>query len=243
VPFWDFTKITYAIRRINVGGKLLTNHLRDVISHRHWNMMEETYLVNRITERQCFVSQDFLRDLELCKFKGKRNTIQQSYVLPDNVTSFIGYVKGVDMEPECPTHLNIARPEEQLLTINNERLIPEILFHPSDIGLNQAGIAETIVQSVKATPAELHELFYGNILLTGGSTLFPGFAERLMKELRPMVPTEYEIKIHTPKDPINTAWRGGSKFMQQSNYANYTVSRQDYLEQGFLLCKRRFDSL
>jgi hypothetical protein len=63
--------------------------------------------------------------------------------------------------------------------MNNERLIPEILFHPSDIGIDQAGIAEAIVQSVNETCSDLHELFYGNIILMGGSTLFPGFKERL----------------------------------------------------------------
>lgn len=41
--------------------------------------------------------------------------------------------------------------DQQLLAMNNERfMIPEILMHPSDIGLEQAGIPEAIVQSVDA---------------------------------------------------------------------------------------------
>jgi len=36
--------------------------------------------------------------------------------------------------------------------MNNERFaIPEILFHPSDIGIHEMGIAEAIVHSVKST--------------------------------------------------------------------------------------------
>lgn len=63
--------------------------------------------------------------------------------------------------------------------MNNERLVPEILFYPSDIGLDQAGIAETIVQSIEACPVDLHPLLYNNIILVGGNVLFPGFVERL----------------------------------------------------------------
>lgn len=40
---------------------------------------------------------------------------------------------------------------DQILTMSNERfMIPEILMHPSDIGLDQAGIPEAITQSVLA---------------------------------------------------------------------------------------------
>ncbi len=46
-------------------------------------------------------------------------------------------------------------------------MVPEALFHPSDVGLNQAGVAQTIVQAVEATHPHLHALLYANILLTG----------------------------------------------------------------------------
>ena len=53
--------------RIDVGGKLLTNHLKELVSFRQWNMMDETYVVNDIKEACCYVSLDFARDLELCR--------------------------------------------------------------------------------------------------------------------------------------------------------------------------------
>eukprot|EP01126_Amoeba_proteus_P065978 TRINITY_DN9477_c0_g1_i4.p1 TRINITY_DN9477_c0_g1~~TRINITY_DN9477_c0_g1_i4.p1 ORF type:complete len:239 (-),score=44.56 TRINITY_DN9477_c0_g1_i4:544-1260(-) len=84
VPFFDHTKLTYAIRRIDVGGKLLTNYLKEIISHRYWNIMDETYLTNHIKERLCYVSQDFKRDLMLCKKGSKGNTVRRAYVLPDS---------------------------------------------------------------------------------------------------------------------------------------------------------------
>lgn len=71
-------------------------------------------------------------------------------------------------------------PDLQTLVMNNERIgVPEVLFNPSDIGLNQCGIAEAIAVAIGRTPPELHTAFFSNILVMGGSSLFEGFRERL----------------------------------------------------------------
>ena len=58
--------------------------------------------------------------------------------------------------------------QEQVLQLNNERfLVPEVLFSPTDIGLNQAGVPEAVVQAVNATHAALQPLLYTNVILTG----------------------------------------------------------------------------
>ena len=54
--------------RIDVGGKLLTNHLKELVSFRQWNMMEETHIMNDVKEKCCFVSTQFAADLEACRF-------------------------------------------------------------------------------------------------------------------------------------------------------------------------------
>jgi len=51
---------------VDVGGKLLTNHLKELVSYRQWNMMDETSIVNDVKEKCCFLSQDFKQDLEIC---------------------------------------------------------------------------------------------------------------------------------------------------------------------------------
>ena len=55
------------VKRIDVGGKLLTNHLKHLISFRQWNMADETHVVNEVKEACCFVSMDWKRDVEICK--------------------------------------------------------------------------------------------------------------------------------------------------------------------------------
>jgi actin-related protein 6 len=72
-------------------------------------------------------------------FGGK---LKKSFVLPDFHHIMKGYVKADD-EP--------VMKEEQLLVMETERFaVPELLFSPIDIGLNQAGIPEATWQSLSS---------------------------------------------------------------------------------------------
>jgi len=147
------------------------------------------------------------------------------------------------LEGMDPVQRRLHESEEQILVMNTERLLPELLFHPSDIGINQAGIAEAIVQSVNEAAPGLHALLYRNIVLCGGSVLFPGFKERLYNDLRSLVPAEMELNIHMPRDPICSPWRGGSKFMRHPGFPYYSVTRDEYNEQGAMLATKRFNTI
>ena len=53
--------------RLDVGGKLLTNQMKELVSFRQWNMMDETYIMNEVKEACCYVSLNFAQDLETCR--------------------------------------------------------------------------------------------------------------------------------------------------------------------------------
>jgi actin-related protein 6 len=126
--------------RINIGGKLLTNRLKETVSFRHYDMMEETYIINDVKEACCYVSQDAMVDLKTCRCPS--NPIVQEFVLPDFSTTTHGHIRSPGKKTD---------DDEQILVMNNERfMIPESLMHPSDIGMDQAGIPETIVQVINA---------------------------------------------------------------------------------------------
>jgi hypothetical protein len=57
--------------RVDVGGKLLTNHLKEIISYRQIHVLEETYVMNACKEDACFVSLDFDRDLRMASEDSK----------------------------------------------------------------------------------------------------------------------------------------------------------------------------
>ena len=216
MPIFGGTPVNFATRRLNVGGKLLTNQLKTIVSYRSYNVMEENYLINDVKERLCYVSLDMQNELALTRFKGKKNTLRRDFVMPDYVNHFRGRIRDPNepapangdtaaaakdsTAPPPKKKANVAKakdePEEQILKLANERIsVPELLFNPSDIGIEQAGVAECIVQSADACQPDLREALYSNIVLTGGSIQFPNFEERLRQELRALVPSDIEIDI------------------------------------------------
>ncbi|EXJ85745.1 hypothetical protein A1O1_06113 [Capronia coronata CBS 617.96] len=63
-PLFNGRPLHRAIRRLDFGGKHLTNLLKEVISVRHFDLHQDNKIVNDIKEDVCFVSDDFKRDLE-----------------------------------------------------------------------------------------------------------------------------------------------------------------------------------
>lgn len=71
VPYINGKKYKDGIRRIDVGGKVMTNHLKEIISYRQLNVMDETYVINQVKEDSCYVSQNFMEDMKIARKKGK----------------------------------------------------------------------------------------------------------------------------------------------------------------------------
>lgn len=232
-----------AIRRLEVGGKTMTNLLKELSSLRHWNLMDESHLVSQIKEDTCYVSQDFKRDLQnVWDMKGpkqKANALQQGtlleYILPDYRTTYRGHVK---------TDFSAAQPsgDETTLPLGNERfVVPELLFNPSDIGSSQTGLPEMVVQSLSCLPVALWPGVLANIVVVGGNAKLPGFVERLETELRGMTPGDCLLRVRAPKDPLTYTWLGGARLASnQERMRKTAVSRQDYLEHGAHWTQRRF---
>ncbi|ELU38586.1 actin-like protein ARP6 [Rhizoctonia solani AG-1 IA] len=146
-----------SVRRLDVGGKLLTNHLKELVSFRHWDMTESTYIINQVKESCCFVSKNW---------SAKINPTTRSYVFPNFGT-----------EPPKPGYITTLPQEgDTILPMNNERFsIPEILFSPSHVGLSQTGLPGIIAHSINSLPEDQRGVAWGNIGLVGGNTLFDGF--------------------------------------------------------------------
>jgi len=233
VPYIKGKKERSCVKRIDIGGKILTNHLKEIISYRQLNVMEETYVMNQVKEDTCFVSYDLYADMAKAKKKYPENDIVRDYVLPDFTSLRRGYVRTLDQPPVT---------EQQILRMNNERFsVPELLFHPSDVGINQMGLAETIVYSIKKCPEEAQSHLFKNIIVTGGNALFPGFKERLYKEVRANTPDEFEVNITVPHNPISYAWEGGKLISKDPEFYSFVVTKEEYEEEGPTICMERFD--
>ncbi|KAI9833150.1 MAG: hypothetical protein M1819_003772 [Sarea resinae] len=206
-PVYQGRAVQRAIRRLDIGGKLLTNYLKELVSVRHYNMMDETHLMNEVKEAASFVSADFKADLERTwkgNSRGPKSDIVVDYVLPDYNTHAQGFMRAHDASAGAKLKkVGAAAGEgsEDLMTLGNERFaVPELLFSPTDIGMRQAGLAESIMQSLSALPSGLWPAMLANIVVVGGNARIQGFRERLEMELRPLAPTECVIRIASPPE-------------------------------------------
>jgi actin-related protein 6 len=83
VPFIKGVMVKEAIRRVDIGGKLLTNHLKEIISYRQLNVMDESYVINQAKEDSCFVAENFNEAMKQTKKRYPENKIVRDYYLPD----------------------------------------------------------------------------------------------------------------------------------------------------------------
>ncbi|KAI3426082.1 hypothetical protein D9Q98_008050 [Chlorella vulgaris] len=238
VPIFDWRPLPGAIRRIDLGGKALTNFMKEVVSYRSINMMDEAYLLEHIKEQLCFVSGNLQADLRAARTRG--SPFRCEYVLPDGLTDTWGHPR-TQQEQEALAAAAAAQraahgpqlPKQPVLAVNNERfMVPEALFHPSDIGMDEAGLAEAVAQAVSAAHPHLHALLYSNVLITGGTARCPGFRDRLAAELRALVPDDYELGVYLADDPAVCAWRGGALLAASAQYPQLAVTRKEWMQHG-----------
>jgi actin-related protein 6 len=253
LPLYNGRLIQSAVRRLTVGGKLLTNYLKELASLRHYNMMEETYLLNEIKEAVSYVvpsPQHFSKDLERTwkgRLGNKReldSSIVVDYVLPDYEGAIHGYAR-----PHDPAKSRMRRglqplqgPREDLLPVGNERFaVPELLFNPSDIGIQETGIPGAVMESVRALPEALKVGLLANVLVVGGNSLIKGFMERLEDEMRALVPAQYLLSITRADDPIKHTWLGAARFASQPELLREVlVDKAEYEERGSTWLVKRF---
>lgn len=198
-PIYRGNPIQQAIRRLDIGGKFLTNYLKEIVSIRHYNMSDETYIMNQMKEEVSFVSQNFAHDLEATRNQGASEKGLPSsprtgadgremvvdYVLPDYNSHRSGFMRPHD--PSLAGRMKkmgaLANPGgvvEDFMTLANERFsVPELLFNPGDVGMKQAGIPETVLQSLSSLPPGLWPAMLANILVVGGNANIDGFIPRL----------------------------------------------------------------
>ena len=209
-PIYKGRPIQQATRRLDIGGKFLTNYLKELVSIRHYNMLDETHLMNEVKEAICFVSDDFKRDLERTWKNTSNNRkkiletdreILVDYVLPDYNRHLSGYMRPHDPSltakvKKIGSLAGTADPVEDYMTLGNERFtVPELLFSPGDVGMESPGLPETVMESLSGLPTGLWPVMLSNILVVGGNANIDGFMARLETELRQLAPVECTLRM------------------------------------------------
>jgi len=100
-------------------------------------------------------------------------------------------------------------------------------------------IPTLISESLRACDPELRQVLVGNVVLTGGGSLFAGFGDRLQNELARTFP---HVKIHSPGNPIERrygGWLGGSVLGSLGTFHQLWISKEEWMEHGKAIVSQR----
>lgn len=80
-------------------------------------------------------------------------------------------------------HLQL--PDGRIVKLSGERFeAPEALFQPHLINIEGVGVAELLFNTIQAADIDTRAEFYKHIVLSGGSTMYPGLPSRLEREIK-----------------------------------------------------------
>jgi len=107
------------------------------------------------------------------------------------------------------------------------------------IGKEMPGFHEITYQSILKCDVDIRKDLYSNIVMSGGTTMYPGIPERLSKEVTALAPSTMKIKVVAPAERKFLVWIGGSILSSLSTFQTMWITKQEYQETGSTIVHRK----
>lgn len=222
VPVVDGYSYPHLTKRMNVAGRHITSYLVDLLSRRGYamNKSADFETVREIKEKLCYISYDYKREYQL----GLETTILvKSYTLPDG----------------------------RVIKVGTERFqAPEALFTPELIDVEGDGLADMAFRCIQEMDIDNRMTLYQHIVLSGGSTMYPGLPSRLEKEILDRYLDvvlkgnkdglkKLRLRIEDPPRRKHMVYLGGAVLAGiMKDAPEFWITKQEYQEEG-VACLRK----
>jgi len=202
-PIREGSRIQSAVVNLELGGRNLDGYLSKLLESQGWPWCRP------------LVANDIIRDIKqkLC------------YVAFDPVE---------EMKNELKLEKKYELPDGQFISLNTERFqCPEILFNPQLVEKNIDSIPKAIYASIMKCDRDIRQRLCNNIVLSGGTTMLPGFVERIKKELKVLFSDSIaSLYIIAPSNRMYLPWLGASSLSVLKSFQCMWISKQEYDETG-----------
>uniref|UniRef100_A0A4W3HC71 Uncharacterized protein n=1 Tax=Callorhinchus milii TaxID=7868 RepID=A0A4W3HC71_CALMI len=202
VPIYEGYCLPHAVLRLDLAGRDITLYLVRIL-------MENGHSFLTTAERE------IVKDIKekLCyvaidpylEMRRRLEDVQKEYKLPDG---------------------NVIKIHSQLFRA------PEILFTPASLGYEGPGVHRLAFKSILRCDIDVRKYLYSNMLLSGGSTLFQGLDERLLKEIQSLAPAAIPVKVISPPERKYSVWIGASILTCLTSFKEMWITSNDYNEVG-----------
>ncbi|KAG2389097.1 hypothetical protein C9374_014497 [Naegleria lovaniensis] len=210
-----------AVKRVHLGGDDVTKQLKKLLMIEKGFYTEsfgEHEAIRIMKENCCFVARNYdevMNDLMAPRSTISVHDFSTSYTLP------------------CGTSIEL----------DAERFrAPEILYKPQLIGRECEGLPELICSSIMACDADTRPELFDNIIVSGGSSQFANFDERLTSDVASLTKRNVQIKSCDTENRCNSPFIGGSILTSLGSFDEMWITAEEFNESGsYALMRRRKD--
>jgi len=216
VPVCEGYSLPHNLKRIDVAGRNVTQYLMKLLLLRGYvfNSTADLMTVQEMKEKLCYAAYDYAAEERLAF---ETTCVSAKYQLPD------GRVVNMSAERYKAT---------------------ECLFHPHLIDIDQPGISQALYESIEGCETDLRTPLRSHIVLSGGTTMYPGLPSRLEKDLNEMYAKSHKANSMPPKVSIEDPPRrkhmvflGGAVLANvMAGQPSFWVSKEEYREKGIQYC-------
>ncbi|KAJ3085797.1 Arp2/3 complex subunit, actin nucleation center [Quaeritorhiza haematococci] len=216
VPVYEGYALPHLTRRLDVAGRDITRYLIKLLLLRGYafNRTADFETVRQLKEKLCYVGYDL--ELEH-KLATETTVLVESYTLPDG----------------------------RVIKVGSERFeAPEAMFQPHLVDVESPGVAELLFNAIQAADIDIRPELYKHIVLSGGSSMYPGLPSRLEKEVKQLYLnkvlkddvsrlSKFKIRVEDPPRRKHMVFLGGAVLGDiMKNKESFWVSRAEWAEQG-----------